>query len=292
MFAPWRRHRRASCCECSAAGKLEKVILSLFTLIFLALIQGVTEFLPISSSAHLILAPDAGGFEDQGVLIDLMAHMGSLVAVLVYFRKDVGAVLSGQSALMRGRMNEGGKLALLIAAATPPVIIVGGAVYLAGFVEALRSPVIIAWAMVIFSVPLWAADHFGRRSVTTQTLSFKGAALIGLAQVLALIPGASRSGVTMTAGRALGMTRTEASRFSMLISIPVTAAFGLAALIELARGAEAGINLMDGLLVAVFSFFAAWAAIAVLMKFVGRIGFLPFVVYRLALAGVLFVFVV
>lgn len=262
--------------------------MGLVQLLILALVQGITEFLPISSSAHLILAPELTGRADQGPLIDVMAHLGTLFAVLVYFRRDVAAVLTGKLALLQGRVTEGGRLVLLIAVATPPVLVFGGVLYVSGLADALRDPLVIAWATLIFALPLWLADHYCRQIKTAETLSYTGAALIGIAQMFALIPGASRSGVTMTAARALAMTRSEAARFSMLMAVPVIAAFGLLAGIELARGAEPGASLRDGLIVAVLSFFAAWAAIAVLMRVVDRIGFLPFVVYRLALAGLLF----
>ncbi len=261
--------------------------MTLFTLILLAVVQGLTEFLPVSSSAHLILAPEAAGFEDQGVLIDLMAHVGSLAAVMIYFRRDVMAVITGKFALLQGKVTEGGRLALLIAVATPPVLIFGGVLYVAGLAEAMRSPALLAWMLILFAIPLWAADHFGRKTVTTETLGMRSAVLIGLSQALALIPGVSRSGITMTAARALGMERPEAARFSMLMSIPVIAAFGLVAVIELSRGAQLGASLTDGLIIAVLSFFAAYLAIAVLMRFVARIGFLPFVLYRFALGGLI-----
>ena len=257
-------------------------------LIVLALVQGITEFLPISSSAHLILAPEIAGQADQGPLIDVMAHLGTLLAVMVYFHRDMAAAAAGKLALARGRITEGGRLVLLIAAATPPVLIAGGGLYISGLADALRDPQVIAWATLIFAAPLWLADHYGPRRVTVETLSASGAALIGLAQMLALIPGASRSGVTMTAARALGMERRAAARFSMLMAVPVIAAFGLLAVVELARGADPGASLADGLLIAALSFAAALAAIAVLMRVVERIGFLPFVLYRLALAGALF----
>ena len=262
--------------------------MDLVYLIVLALVQGITEFLPISSSAHLILAPQLSGHADQGKLIDVMAHLGTLLAVLVYFHRDVGAAVTGKLALLQGRMTPGGRLVLLIAAATPPVLIFGAGLYVSGLADALRDPLVIAWATLIFAVPLWAADHYGRQSVTVETLSWRGAILIGLAQMLALIPGASRSGVTMTAARAVGMARSDAARFSMLMAVPVIAAFGLLAGIELARGADPGASLTDGLVIAGLSFIAALAAIAVLMRVVDRIGFLPFVIYRLALAGALF----
>ena len=259
--------------------------MGLFPLILLALVQGVTEFLPISSSAHLILAPGVAGFADQGPLIDVMAHLGSLMAVIVYFRGDIAAIARGKLALLRGRMTEGGRLVLLVGVATPPVLVAGGALYAFDLVDALRSPTVIAWATLLFAAPLWLADHFCARIKTADGLSWRDAILIGLAQMFALIPGASRSGVTMTAGRALGMDRSESARFSMLMAIPVIAAFGLLAGLELARGAAPGADLSDGLVVAGLSFVAALSAIAALMRFVDRVGFLPFVVYRVGLAA-------
>jgi len=258
--------------------------MGLVQLLVLALVQGITEFLPISSSAHLILAPQVTGAADQGPLIDVMAHLGTLFAVLVYFRKDVAAIVTGKVALLQGRVTEGGRLVLLIAVATPPVLIAGGILYVSGLADALRDPLVIAWGTLIFALPLWLSDHFCKQIKSSETLSYTGAALIGLAQMFALVPGASRSGVTMTAARALSMTRSEAARFSMLMAVPVIGAFGLLAGIELARGAAPGASLTYGLIVAALSFLAAWAAIAVLMRVVDRIGFLPFVIYRFALA--------
>ena len=257
--------------------------MSLVYLVVLALVQGITEFLPISSSAHLILAPSVLGQADQGPLIDVMAHAGSLIAVLVYFWRDILNVAQGKLALLTGKVTPGGRLALLVAASMPPVFIVAGGLYAFDLVDALRSPAVIAASTLIFALPLWLADRYGQQTVEIETMSFKQAVLIGVAQLFALIPGASRSGVTMTAGRALGLKRSESARFSMLMAVPVIAAFGRVSGLELARGAEAGAGLTDGLIVAGLSFLAAWAAIAILMKLVDRIGFLPFVIYRIAL---------
>ncbi len=261
--------------------------MGLVYLIILALVQGITEFLPISSSAHLILAPEITGQSDQGPLIDVMAHVGTLLAVLVYFRGDVMTAILGKLAYLQGRLTEGGRLALWVIIATPPVLIVGAGLYVTGFADALRDPLVIAAATAGFALPLWLADHYGKQVKTVETMGWRDALWLGLAQATAMIPGASRSGVTMTAGRALGFTRSEAARFSMLMAIPVILALGLLAGIELARGADPGATLSDGVIVAALSFAVAWAAIAVLMRVVDRIGFLPFVVYRLALAALL-----
>lgn len=263
--------------------------MSLVYLFVLSVVQGITEFLPVSSSAHLILTPQLLGETDQGPLIDVMAHAGSLLAVLIYFHRDIRSVIAGKWALLQGRMTPGGRLVLLVALATPPAIITGGVLYMTGLADLMRSPVVIAWSTLIFAVPLWLADRYGASLKTTETLSWRDAGLIGLAQVFAFIPGASRSGVTMTAGRALGMTRQEAARFSMLMSIPIIAALGLAAGLELASGEMVGVSLSDGLIVAGLSFVSALVAITALMALVERIGFLPFVLYRVGLAAVLLI---
>ena len=263
--------------------------MSLVYLFVLSVVQGITEFLPVSSSAHLILTPQLLGEADQGALIDVMAHAGSLLAVLIYFHRDIRSVAMGKVALIRGKMTPGGRLALLVGLATPPALIAGGILYVTGTADLLRSPIIIAWSTLIFAIPLWLADRYGPRSSRIESLSWMTAFLIGLAQVLAFIPGASRSGITMTAGRALGLTRTEAARFSMLMAIPIIAALGLAAMLELASGEIAGVSLTDGLIVASLSFVSALAAIAGLMALVERVGFLPFVLYRVALAVALLI---
>ncbi|OLF71386.1 undecaprenyl-diphosphatase [Maricaulis sp. W15] len=268
--------------------------MSLIYLVILALVQGITEFLPISSSAHLILAPQLTGQNDQGPLIDVMAHAGSLLAVLAYFRRDIGAVAVGKLALLQGRLTPGGRIALLVGASMPPIFIIAGALVAFDLVDALRSPTVIAVSTLVFALPLWLADRYGPKVHTVETMNFKQATLIGLAQLFALIPGASRSGVTMTAGRALGLTRSESARFSMLMAIPVIGAFGVISMIELARAGTdgGGASLTDGLIVAGLSFVTAWAAIAVLMKLVDRIGFLPFVLYRIALGLALLAFAI
>jgi undecaprenyl-diphosphatase len=257
-------------------------IMTLIHLVILALVQGITEFLPISSSAHLILAPDVLGTADQGPLIDVMAHGGSLLAVLVYFWRDIRDVALGKLAWLSGKMTPGGRLALLVAVSLPPVLILAGALYATDMLSALRSPQIIAISTLVFALPLWLADKYAPKAKTIESMSFKDAALIGIAQMFSLIPGASRSGVTMTAGRALGLGRSECARFSMLMAIPVIVALTFVSVLELAQ-TDGGAQLTDGLIVAGLSFVAALASITVLMKLVDRIGFLPFVIYRIAL---------
>ena len=258
-------------------------------LVVLAIIQGITEFLPISSSAHLILVPLVLGTADQGPLIDLMAHGGSLLAVMTYYRKDMGAILGGIVDCARGRFDSGrAKLFLLLAVATPPGLLAGAALFLSGHADVLRDPKIIAVASAVFAIPLWAADHFAGERGSVESRGWKAALLIGLAQVLAFIPGTSRSGITMTAARALGVTRVQAARFSMLMSIPLLGAMALAAGLDLyLKGATSGGTFADGLVVLVLSALVAYGAIAIFMALVERIGLLPFALYRIALSIVI-----
>lgn len=262
--------------------------MSLLYLILLALIQGITEFLPISSSAHLILPSQVLGLPDQGPLIDVMAHFGTLFAVMAYFRKDVADMVIGFFDLLRARLNTRSTLALNLILATPPALILGAFLHFGGFDEALRSPLIIAFTTIFFGILLWLADIWGKQEKTTEALTWKGAIFMGLAQALALIPGTSRSGITMTAARGMGFTRTEAARFSMLMSIPIIAVGGLFSIVKLAGAPDGGASLHNGMLVAVLSFGAAYVAISFFMKLVSRIGMFPFMIYRLLLgAGLL-----
>ena len=254
--------------------------MDMFHLILLAIIQGLTEFLPVSSSAHLILPAQLFGWEDQGPLIDVMAHFGSLFAVMIYFRKDVGGVLMGLVDLLQAKLNKGSVLALHLILATPPTLIVGAGMHFSGIDELIRSPLLIACTFIFFGVVLWLADIKGSRTRDIDTLTWKEAIGLGLAQVLALIPGTSRSGITMTAGLAMGLTREESARFSMLMSIPIIGAGGMFALIKLLGGDQGSASLSDGLIVAGLSFVAAYAAIAIFMRWVSRIGMLPFMLYR------------
>ncbi len=258
--------------------------MSIYYLILLAIIQGLTEFLPVSSSAHLILPAQILGWEDQGPLIDVMAHFGSLFAVLIYFWKDVVSMVSGFFDLLRRRLNKNSALALNLILATPPALLMGYFLTSGGWDTAMRRPDVIAATSIIFGLLLWWADVKFARTKTTEDLTWKGAIGLGLAQSIALIPGTSRSGITMTAARMMDMTRVEAARFSMLMSLPIIGAGGLYSLYKLS-GAETGanVNLMTGVIVAALSFISAYIAISFFMKLISRIGMFPFMVYRVLL---------
>ena len=259
----------------------------LFHLVILALVQGLTEFIPVSSSAHLILPAQLfEGFEDQGTGIDVAAHVGSLGAVMLYFRREMRDLVRGAGQVLRLRPGAEGRLLLLLAAATVPFLIVAAALALSGVADALRDPLVIAWASIGFGLVLWLADRTPQR-LTRLPDRVGPAVAIGLAQCLALIPGTSRSGITMTAARFLGYDRTGAARFSMLLSIPTIAASGLYLATDLGEGG--GTALGPALIVAALSFGAAYLAIDLFLRLTRSVSYTPFVIYRIALGAVLLV---
>ena len=267
----------------------------LIQLIVLAIVQGITEFLPVSSSAHLILAPlVADGWADQGPLIDVAAHIGSLAAVTVYFRHETGMLVRGGLDFVMRKTSADARLFALIAAATIPVLVFAGLFVALDIVDALRSPYVIAATSIFFGVLLWHGDRApqtreGLAGDGLARVTWREAMTIGLAQMLAIIPGTSRSGVTMTAARYLGWPRDEAARFSMLLAIPTISAFGLFAGVELvADGAQA--TKAAAAIVAALSFVTAYATIAVFMRLTKNISFTPFVIYRIALGVLLLAF--
>lgn len=237
----------------------------------LALVQGVTEFLPISSSAHLILLPKFMAWTDGGVAFDAAAHLGTLCAVVFHFRRQLAAW---------PRSAEGRAMLAMVGAASLPVLAAG---YLleAQIVGNLRAAPIIAAATIGFALALWLAD---RRQGTERRIRPGAAMLIGLAQTLALIPGASRTGVTLTAALLLGVARREAAEFSFLLSIPVIAAVAAFELTKLTAPPAAWTAIGVGFLV---SALVAFAALRFFLALVVRVGLAPFVVYRLALGGVI-----
>jgi undecaprenyl-diphosphatase len=258
-------------------------------IIVLAIVQGLTEFLPISSSGHLILVPILTGWRDQGLLVDVMTHLGSLLAVLVYFHKDVWGLARGGVDLLFGRMTDYGRLALIILAATIPAVAFGLVLKKLGLTESFRSSELIAWNAIIWGVVMFVADWFGRQEKHLADMRLAPALLIGVAQALALIPGTSRSGITITAARALGFTRPEAARFSFLLGIPAIAGAGI---LVVGEALESGETIStDALLTGGLTFFTALAAIAILMAAVRRFSLLPFTIYRVLL-GVLLLWLI
>jgi undecaprenyl-diphosphatase len=258
--------------------------MSMIHIVVLAVVQGITEFLPISSSAHLILVPVVFGWPDQGLLVDVAVHVGTLAAVIIYFWRDLLAMLVGLVHMLRGRRDVNARLALLIVVATIPVVIAG--LFLNEVMSAgIRSIVVIAWANLVYAALLYVCDRFGRTDRTLDGITLKDAIIIGMAQALALVPGTSRSGVTMTAGRALGFARTEAARFSLLTSVPTILAAGLLAGLDIYRAGDQALT-SAAVTAGALAFVAALGAIALMMAWLRHASFTPFVVYRIVL-GVL-----
>jgi undecaprenyl-diphosphatase len=258
-----------------------------FQIILLALIQGLTEFLPISSSAHLILPSQLLGWKDQGFSFDVAVNTGSLLAVVIYFRHDLWTMAKAWVlSLVKGEQSHESKLAWWIILATIPAVIFGFAAK--DFIAThLRNTTVIASTTIIFGLLLWWADRMSRSELTVYQTGWRKALLIGFAQALAIIPGTSRSGATMTAALMLGLSREAAAKFSFLMSVPV----GLGAAILVTKDLIESPEAIDyqalgiGMLV---SFFAAYACIYYFLKFISRMGMTPFVIYRLILGSVLF----
>lgn len=257
--------------------------MTLTALILLALVQGITEFLPVSSSAHLILLPALTGMPDQGLMIDVAAHVGTLAAVIVRFFPDVAAATAGLGRLFRGRIDTpGARLAALLAVATLPVVAAGLVLRLAGLTGALRSAELIGWTTLIFGVLLYWADQAGAQDRVAGRWRLGHAVVLGLWQAVALVPGVSRSGIVITGARFLGYARSDAARLSMLMSIPTIAASGALLGAEVAVTADAAAA-RDGAIAAALSFLAALAALSVMMRLLRRVSFTPYVVYRVFL---------
>jgi len=258
-----------------------------FQILVLALVQGFTEFLPISSSAHLILVPILTGWQDQGLAFDVAVHVGTLSAVVIYFRKELASMTRSWTASVTGKgFDNEAKLAWAVLLGTIPVGLTG--LLFKDFIAAeLRTPVVMASSTLFFGLLLWYADAKGSRQRDEYSLGWKDILYIGIAQALALIPGTSRSGATMTAALMLGLSRTAAARFSFLLSIPVIVLAGGLETLEYAK--EASLNDLQSLMLgALLSGTTAYFCIHYFLKLLDRIGMLPFVIYRLFLAAFLY----
>jgi undecaprenyl-diphosphatase len=259
--------------------------LELLHVIMLALIQGITEFLPISSSAHLILPKELLGWPDQGLAFDVAVHVGSLAAVILYFRRDIDRLVRAWFiSLFERRSSDDSRLGWCIIVATIPA---GLAALLFGDVieTHLRSTTVIMITTVVFALYLAWADYQGEKSLDLAQATFTIALLIGFAQALALIPGTSRSGITIAAALALGLQREAAARFSFLLSIPIILLSGLYKGIGLLD--QSAIPWGDIALGTTLAGISAYLCIHFFLGFIQRIGMMPFVIYRLLLGGLL-----
>lgn len=257
-------------------------------IIVLAIVQGITEFLPVSSSAHLIIVPILTAWEDQGLAFDVAVHVGTLAAVMFYFRQDIARMLTAWfTSLHTFKLTPDAKLAWAIALGTIPVGL-AGLLFKDAIETYLRSPLIIATTTIVFGLLLLAADYYGRRRRTEHDMTWVDVVLIGLSQALALIPGTSRSGATMTMALFLGFTREAAARFSFLLSIPVILLAGGLLTKDLLES-SATIDWTALILGVVLSAISAWLCIHYFLKFLSKLGMLPFVIYRLLLGAFLLI---
>lgn len=259
-------------------------------IILLAAIQGITEFIPVSSSGHLVVAHELTGRRENlaDPVLDVALHFGTLLAVMVYFRGQTIGLAVGAFDLLRHRKTEQRKAALNMVWATLPVLVAALILVATDSLDRLRNAEIVAWASIIFAVPLYLADRYGRADKATSDITSNAALKLGLAQMLALVPGASRAGVTLMAGRALGFSREAAAQYSMLMAMPVILAFALFGLIDLLQSgnrAALGQALIGAVLAAGF----ALAAIDVFLKLTRRFSLLPFVIYRISLGALILI---
>lgn len=264
--------------------------MAFYHIIILALIQGLTEFLPVSSSGHLVLFHDLIAAKgdaqswNEDLTLDVAVHMGTLFAVLLYFRADLVTLLCGLKAISTGNMKAPqARLGFYILLGSLPVILAGWGLY-ALKPQWLRSVPVIGWTTLLFGILLWAADRFRPQSRDLASMGFKEAAWIGLAQALALIPGVSRSGITMTAARLVGFTRLEAARFSLLLAIVAISGAGTLGGLDLLRNGDLKLGL-EALSAMILSFLAGLGAIALMMRWLTHQSFTPFALYRVVLGG-------
>ncbi|MDP7666857.1 MAG: undecaprenyl-diphosphate phosphatase [Rhodospirillales bacterium] len=260
--------------------------MTLLHIVILSLFQGIVEFLPISSWGHLVLLKELAHWPDHGLVMEVAVHVGSLGAVVVYFRRDLWAMVLGVVRATRGRPDPGTRLAALMVVGTIPVVVAGFAVDRI-FGDSLRTLEVVAWTTFVFAIVLYVTDRRGMTVRRLEHMAYGDAIVIGLAQTLALVPGTSRSGITMSAARMLGIERPDAARFSMLLAVPAILGAGVLKSAELV-GSDAAALTLASFIAAALAFAAALIAITALMAWLRRAGFTPFVVYRLILgAGLL-----
>ena len=257
--------------------------MTLLQSIVMGVIQGLTEFLPVSSSGHLILFSKYMSFADQGQVIDIALHIGSLIAVVLYFWRTFKEMLVDliKAKFMPNFEVNGVRLAYYIVCATIPAIVIGGALKYIGM-DWVRSTKLIGWLLIIYSIVLWYADTKFSTEKTLKEMKLSDALWIGFAQCLAFLPGTSRSGVTITVGRFLGYNRSEVAKFSMLLSVPAILAAGILAMLEIYKGGEMS-QIMMAYQAIGGSFIFSFLAIFLMMQWLRYATYLPFVIYRVIL---------
>lgn len=259
----------------------------LYYLLLLAIVQGLTEFLPVSSSAHLEIAHKLSIDGKDDLALDIAVHLGTLGAVILYFWADVKTAFWGFFELLRGKtQTAGARLALGLIIATIPVVLVGLLIVVFDLQDWLRSLTIMGWAMIIFGILLWYFDRAPTQVKTMPDWTLRDAIKMGLWQMVALIPGASRSGMTITGALAMGYTRRDGAKIAMLMSIPTILASGAILLLDVAKDANMAL-LKDGAIAAFFAFLAALLALKFMMKLLETVSFTPYVIYRIVVGVIL-----
>ena len=257
-----------------------------FPVIALAIIQGITEFLPVSSSAHLVIASDFIEFAYENIALDVSLHLGTLLAVIIYFRSDILLIMSG----IIDSQSKGRNTAIQIFIATLPIVVLGGFAFMTGIVEHFRNIQVIALSTIIFGIILYYTDIQNDKKIKTiDELKIGESFIIGLFQVLAIIPGTSRSGIVYSGGRFLNLSRIEALRFAMLLSIPTIL---LSAFIPTYKFVESPSSefLLISTVGVIVSFGTAYLSISLLMSWVRKFSMVPFVVYRIILGSFLLIY--
>ncbi len=259
----------------------------LLQLAILAIVQGITEFLPVSSSGHLILLPMLMGTADQGLALDVAVHVGTLAAVMIFFRAEMARLVRGVVHILTGSPSSAeARFVWLLAIATVPVVIVGFILNLTGLEQAMRSVAVIGWTMLIFGLFLYWADQRGATDKVERDWNLRDAVIMGLWQAVALIPGTSRSGITITASRLLGYRREDGARIAMVMSIPTIIASGLLLGADVVGQADWGV-LKNGAVGAAMAFVAAYLALSLMMRLLRSVSYTPYVIYRVILGLVL-----
>ena len=246
-------------------------MLSSVEILILSAIQGVSEFLPVSSAAHLVLVSKYYAFTNQSVLIDICLHLGSLIAIIVYFRNDLFHFIKNKSFLIK------------ILVGTIPIIPVGYILYQTRLIDQLRSLEVIGWMSLIFGILLYVSDKSKVTKKIDTDFTNKSAVFIGLFQVLALIPGVSRSGITITSGRMLGFNRFDSARISFFLSIPTLAAASIIGIYNIYREGSAELNFL-AIIAVIFSFIFSYITIALFFNFIKKFSLSIFIIYRIALS--------
>ena len=246
-------------------------MLSSIEILILSAIQGISEFLPVSSAAHLVLVSKYYAFTNQSVLIDICLHLGSLIAIIVYFRNDLFHFIKNRSFLIK------------ILVGTIPIIPVGYILYQTRLIDQLRSLEVIGWMSLIFAILLYISDKSKVTKKIDTNFTNRSAIFIGLFQVLALIPGVSRTGVTITSGRMLGFNRFDSAKISFLLSIPTLAAASLLGIYNIYREASTELNFL-AIIAVIFSFIFSYITIALFFSFIKKFSLSIFIIYRIALS--------